>query len=159
MSRQKRQVFEELVDEIRRSQSATDRFDQAVAEALGLNRTDMRCVDVLERLGQLTAGRLAEATGLTTGAMTTALDRLERLGFARRVRDATDRRRVLVELTPEATARARPFYSEHMQMSERLYSRYSTEEMELLLRFVREGREFNELRAAQVEAQTRGDKA
>lgn len=159
MSRQKRQVFEELIDEIRRSQSATDRFDQAVAEALGLNRTDMRCVDVLERAGRLTAGQLAEATGLTTGAMTTALDRLERLGFARRVRDATDRRRVLVELTSEATERGRQFYSEHVQMSERLYNRYSTEEMEFLLRFVREGREFNERRAAQVEAQTRADKA
>jgi DNA-binding MarR family transcriptional regulator len=156
VSRHKRQVFAELVDEIRRSQSATDRFDQAVAEALGLNRTDMRCVDVLQRAGQLTAGQLAEATGLTTGAMTTALDRLERLGFARRVRDAADRRRVLVEIAPEASARAQQFYREHAQQAERLYNRYSTQELELLLRFVREGREFNELHAARLEAQTRG---
>ncbi|MGA2927062.1 MAG: MarR family transcriptional regulator [Solirubrobacteraceae bacterium] len=149
-------MFAELVDEIRRSQSATDRFDQAVAEALGLNRTDMRCVDVLQRAGQLTAGQLAEATGLTTGAMTTALDRLERLGFARRVRDAADRRRVLVEIAPEASAHAQQFYREHAQQAERLYNRYSTQELELLLRFVREGREFNELHAARLEAQTRG---
>ena len=51
MSRDKRQVFDELIDEVRRSQTATDRFDQAVADALGLNRTDMRCLDVLEREG------------------------------------------------------------------------------------------------------------
>ncbi|MGO9750213.1 MAG: MarR family winged helix-turn-helix transcriptional regulator, partial [Solirubrobacteraceae bacterium] len=74
MSRDKRQAFAELIDEVRRSQSATARFDQAVADALGLNRTDMRCIDVLHRAGPITAGRLAEETGLSAGAMTTALD-------------------------------------------------------------------------------------
>jgi DNA-binding MarR family transcriptional regulator len=83
--RAERKIFDELLDEVRRSQNATDRFDQAVADALGLNRTDMRCLDVLHREGAVTAGRLAEMTGLTTGAMTVALDRLERSGYARRV--------------------------------------------------------------------------
>ncbi len=154
MSRDKRQAFGDLIDEVRRSQSATDRFDQAVAEALGLNRTDMRCVDVLQRAGPMTAGRLAEETGLSAGAMTTALDRLERSGFARRVRDAGDRRRVLVELTPE-TMRVEAFYREHITEAERLYDRYNLEEIELLLRFVRDGREFNERRAAELERETR----
>ena len=98
---------------------ATDRFDHAVADALGVNRTDMRCMDMLEREGPLPAGRLAEAAGLTSGAMTTALDRLERAGFVRRVRDREDRRRVLVELTPEAGRVTTEFYSEHAAMSER----------------------------------------
>lgn len=155
MSRHKRHVFEELIDEIRRSQNATDRFDQAVADALGLNRTDLRCVDVLDREGPLTAGQLAHATGLTTGAMTTALDRLERAGYARRLRDATDRRRILVELTPQAGAHANQFYAEHAAEAERLYHRYSAEELELLLHFVREGREFNEQHAARVEEHNR----
>jgi DNA-binding MarR family transcriptional regulator len=159
MSRDKRRVFQELIEEVRRSQSATDRFDQAVAEALGLNRTDMRCLDVLQREGRMAAGHLAEATGLTTGAMTAALDRLERSGFARRVRDDADRRRVLVELTPKAAGIAAEFYSEHVAQSERLYQRYSEGELELLLRFVREGREFNELHAARVEAQNRSRRA
>src|SRR6476619_8108967 len=114
MSSQKRKVFEDLIDEVRRSQSATDRYDQAVADAVGLNRTDMRCLDVLQLEGPATAGALAEATGLTTGAMTVALDRLERAGYARRVRDGGDRRRVLVELTPELNSRAGEFYGEHM---------------------------------------------
>ncbi len=151
MSRNKRQVFEELIDEVRRSQNATDRFDQAVADALGLNRTDMRCLDVLEREAPVTAGRLAEATGLTTGAMTTALDRLERAGYARRVRDTADRRRVLVEATPQALRDAGRFYSSHVALSERLYHRYTEQQLELLLEFVRVGREFNERNAAQIE--------
>ena len=155
MSRDKRQVFVELIDEVRRSQSATARFDQAVADALGLNRTDMRCLDVLQREGAVSAGRLAEQTGLTTGAMTTALDRLERAGYARRTRDAEDRRRVLVELNQQALRSAGNFYSEHIAQSERLYRRYTQEQLEFLLQFVREGREFNELHAARVEKQNR----
>ncbi len=144
-------MFDQLLDEVRRSQSATDRYDQAVADALGMNRTDMRCLDVLQRGGRLTAGQLAEATGLTTGAMTTALDRLERLGYVRRLRDVADRRRVLVEITPTADTVASSYYTEHAEQAERLYHRYSADELELLLRFVREGREFNEEHAARLE--------
>jgi DNA-binding MarR family transcriptional regulator len=152
---QKRQLFDTLIDEVRRSQNATDRFDSAVAEALGLNRTDMRCLDVLQREGPVAAGHLAEATGLTSGAMTVALDRLERAGYARRVRDSTDRRRVLVELTPDLQAEAGQFYGEHIAMSERLYQRYTVEQLELLLEFVRQGREFNDRQAAALERRNR----
>ncbi len=155
MSRDKREAFAELIDEVRRSQSATARFDQAVAEALGLNRTDMRCIDVLQRAGPLTAGRLAEETGLSAGAMTTALDRLERAGYARRVRDSGDRRRVMVELTSEAIRAAEAFYSEHVAEAERLYDRFSLEQIELLLEFTRHGREFNERHAARLETRRR----
>lgn len=155
MSRQKREVFEELIDEVRRSQAATDRFDQAVADAVGLNRTDMRCLDHIQREGPVTAGALAEATGLTTGAMTVALDRLERAGYARRVRDRADRRRVLVELAPEASAHASGYYAPHQAEAERLYERYNIEQMELLLEFVRNGRQFNEREAALLEQENR----
>jgi DNA-binding MarR family transcriptional regulator len=155
MSRDKRSVFAELIDEIRRSQNATDRFDSAVAEALGVNRTDMRCLDVLEREGPVPAGRLAEATGLTSGAITSVLDRLERAGYARRVSDPSDRRRVLVELAPAAHERASGFYAEHLEQSQRLYQRYTHHQLELLLEFVRSGRQFNERRAAELEERNR----
>jgi DNA-binding MarR family transcriptional regulator len=159
LSSSKRKIFDELIDEVRRSQSATDRFDQAVADAIGLNRTDMRCLDVIQREGPVSAGRLADETGLTTGAITTVLDRLERAGYARRVRDADDRRRVLVELTPEAFHGAGDFYAEHIALAERNYGRYTERELELLLEFVREGRELNEREAAKLEAQRRGERA
>jgi DNA-binding MarR family transcriptional regulator len=155
MSSYKREVLGQLVAEVRRSQSATDRYDQAVADALGLNRTDMRCLDVIQHEGPITAGHLAEATGITSGAMTSALDRLEKAGYARRVRDAEDRRRVLVQLTPQAETIAQRFYSEHQAQAERLFERYTTAQMELLLGFVRAGREFNELAAARLERQNR----
>jgi DNA-binding MarR family transcriptional regulator len=154
-SSEKRQVFEELLNEVRRSQNATDRYDQAVADAVGLNRTDMRCVDILDREGPATAGQLAEAMGLTTGGMTTVIDRLERAGYARRVRDPSDRRRVLVELAPEALRNSGNFYQAHLEHSERLYRRYTQQELELLLEFVREGRLLNEREAARVEGRNR----
>jgi len=154
VSRRKRELYEELIDEVRRSQNATARFDNAVADAVGLNRTDTSCVDVIHREGRVTAGRLAEQTGLSSGAMTTALDRLERAGFARRVRDPGDRRRVLVELTPKA-AEMQQFYSEHAAYAERLYQRHTIEQLELLLHFVREGREFNERHAIELERRNR----
>jgi DNA-binding MarR family transcriptional regulator len=159
MSRRKQDVFEELLLEVRRSQNATDRFDQAVADAIGLNRTDMRCLDIVQMEGSVTAGRLAERSGLTTGAITTVIDRLEQRGLARRVRDPRDRRRVLVEVAPEATQGATNFYGGHMALAERMYRRYSQEQLELLLEFIREGREFNEQAAAQLEERTRSERA
>jgi len=155
MASRKRQVFAELIDEVRRSQGATDRFDQAVADALGMNRTDMRCTDVLDREGRVTAGRLAEVTGLTSGAITTVIDRLERAGMARRVPDPSDRRRVLVELTPETRERAGRFYAGHAERAEELYERYTEEQLTMLRDFVRQSREFNEHAAADLEKENR----
>jgi DNA-binding MarR family transcriptional regulator len=151
MSRDKHAIFLELIEEVRRSQSATARFDQAVGDALGLNRTDMRCLDTIDREGAVPAGRLAEETGLTSGAITTVIDRLERAGFARRVPDPGDRRRVLVELTPAARDIAQSFYAPHMAEAERLFNRYTLEQLEMLLEFVRNSREFNEREAAALE--------
>jgi DNA-binding MarR family transcriptional regulator len=155
LSNRKRALFHELLREVRASQTATDRFDQAVADTVGLNRTDMRCVDILDREGRLTAGQLAEQTGLTRGAVTTLIDRLERAGHVRRIRDTEDRRRVYVELTDETRRQGAQFYAEHAQLAESLYNRYTEAEIELLLEFVKRSREFNERKAAELEAQLR----
>ena len=69
----------------------------ALAEAAGLNTTDWYALSVLEQHAPLSSGALAERTGLTTGATTRLIDRLERAGHARRVADPADRRRVMVE--------------------------------------------------------------
>ena len=86
-------------------QDATDEMDEAVAGRLGLNRTDLRCLSVVSQAGPMTPSALADATGLTRAAMTTALDRLERAGYLRRVRDQQDRRSVRVELAKDSGER------------------------------------------------------
>ena len=58
-------------------QDATDEIDEAVARRLRLNRTDLRCLGVLSQAGAMSASALADAAGLTRGAMTTALDRID----------------------------------------------------------------------------------
>jgi DNA-binding MarR family transcriptional regulator len=83
--------------------------------------------------------------------MTAALDRLEASGYIRRVRDEHDRRRVLIELTDRAQ-NVGGFYAGHAAIASELYDNYTTDELLMLLRFVRRGREFNEERAAEVEA-------
>ena len=86
---------------------AASDFDERLAKKLKLSRTDMRCLDLIGRLGPMTAGRLAEESGLTTGAVTFILDRLEQSGMVTRRRDTEDRRRVWVEIVPDGAAAAR----------------------------------------------------
>jgi DNA-binding MarR family transcriptional regulator len=94
----------DLAGLIRQYQRDIDAFDQAVAERVGLNRTDFRCLDlVLDLIVSGTAAtprRLAEAAGLTPSTITSVLDRLEAAGYVRRVREPANRRQVLLELTP-----------------------------------------------------------
>lgn len=91
-------------------QRALDGFDQRVAERLGLNRTDMLCLELAMEDAARTPGEIAAAAGLTTGGVTTAIDRLERAGYVTRVRDSADRRRVLVRPTEHAIERAMGMY-------------------------------------------------
>ncbi|GJM74993.1 hypothetical protein HMSSN036_72090 [Paenibacillus macerans] len=74
---------------------------QTISEKIGLNATDHKCLDYLLKAGPVTAGRLAELTGLTTGAVTSVIDRLEQAGFATRDKDPNDRRKVLVKAVSE----------------------------------------------------------
>src|SRR5262245_4409010 len=93
----RRVLLAALNDSFRQLSTATILFHQAIADRLGLNVTDHKCADILLRTGPVTAGELARQTGLTTGAITGVIDRLEKAGFVRRIRDADDRRRVIVE--------------------------------------------------------------
>jgi DNA-binding MarR family transcriptional regulator len=91
-----------LIAALRISHNANDALDEAFAHLLQVNRTDGRCLDILHRVGRITAGDLAAHAGLTTGAITVVADRLEHAGYLRRVRQAGDRRKVHVELTERA---------------------------------------------------------
>ena len=76
----------------------------ATAQRLGLGATDFYCLNIVSLAGAATAGEIAARTGLTTGATTRLIDRLEAEGYVRRVRDPHDRRRVNVELAPDRQA-------------------------------------------------------
>src|SRR5215813_713559 len=102
--RHRDELLHELTLAGRRLSTATILFHQAVADRLGLNLTDHKCVDLLLLHGPLTAGELASMTALTTGAITAALDRLGRAGFVRREADPGDRRRVVVRPVPGRVA-------------------------------------------------------
>ena len=80
-----------------RLSTATVLFHSAVAARLGLNVTDIKCYSLIRQMGPMTAGELAEQTGLTTGAITGVIDRLEKEGLVQRGRDSADRRRVIIQ--------------------------------------------------------------
>ena len=88
-------ILEALNHAMRRSGAQWSLFSQAVAARVGISASDFECLDLVILEGAVTPGRLAEASGLTTGAITGVIDWLERAGFVRRDPDPTDRRRVL----------------------------------------------------------------
>ncbi|HWJ43086.1 MAG TPA: MarR family transcriptional regulator [Solirubrobacterales bacterium] len=102
----KRQLIGDLIAAFRASGNQDSAFDNLAADRLGVNRTDLHCLNAIENAAGLTAGELAAEVGLTSGAVTGVVDRLERAGYARRVPDPADRRRVKIEVTPEFYARA-----------------------------------------------------
>ena len=91
----------ELEEAMRRSSAQGVLYGQAVANVAGIANSDLECMDILYLEGRVTAGRLAEVTGLTTGAITGVVDRLEKAGLVRRERDETDRRKVFIAVVPE----------------------------------------------------------
>jgi DNA-binding MarR family transcriptional regulator len=131
-------------------QRAVDRYDELVASQLGINRSDLRCLDLLHESGTMTAGQLAAGSGLTSGATTRMLDRLERAGYLRRRSDSGDRRRVLVELTPRARGLAADLYGSFETAAEGL-GRYRPDQLALLREFLEGGRRKYEEQAARLE--------
>lgn len=110
---------------------------ELVARKLGLNATDTRSLDLITRAeGELTAGDLGRATGLTTGAITGILDRLESAGYVERIRDANDRRRVIVRARPEAAGRVARLYEGLGAAMTKLVSGYTTAELQLISGFL-----------------------
>jgi len=147
----KRGLIHEVIAAIRASQTATDAFDHAVADYVGLDRTAYRCLDILDQEGPMTAGRLAERARLSPGAMTALLDRLERRGLARRTRDTKDRRRVLVEVTPQLRQMAAELYGTPEEGADALAA-YTDEQLEFLISFLRGNVAYQEERMRRLEA-------
>jgi DNA-binding MarR family transcriptional regulator len=137
LSSDKRVAFEAMVAAIRDSQSAADMMEEAYDNLLGINRTDGRCLDILQRLGPLTAGQLAREAGLTTGAVTPLLDRLEAAGYVRRRRDQADRRKVFVEITELANRMGQLVYSEMAAFGQKSSFEMPIADMRVITSFLR----------------------
>jgi len=131
-------LMQELEHAVRRSSGSGAIFGQTVANYAGISSSDHECIDFLNLEGRVTAGRLAEVTGLTTGAITGVIDRLEKAGFVRRERDAQDRRKVFIAIVPENVARISKCYEPIQKAMLELWSRYSDAELQLLIRFADE---------------------
>jgi DNA-binding MarR family transcriptional regulator len=130
-----------FVREVRQFNGLGASFFRAAAGQIGMNVTDLQVVDILDVTGQATAGRLAELTGLTTGAITQILDRLEKDGFVRRERDPEDGRRVIVRLTPseEAGKKIAPVFESVEQDWSQVASDYDDDQLAVLVEFLQRG--------------------
>ena len=148
MSRDKR-IFE-IIGLDRANQVLTHLMDEKAAEYLGLNRTDANAIDVIDQHGRITAGDLARALRLTTGAVTTVVDRLERAGFARRVADAGDRRRVLIEVTPIVHESAGRIYGRIEDMLS-TWDDFTDADLDAVRRFQERSRTWTEERLANLD--------
>lgn len=120
----------------RRLSCETIMFHQSVADRLGLNVTDHKCVDFLLLHGPRTAGELAQLTSLTTGAITAVVDRLEKAGFVRREADPTDRRRVIVHPVIERLTEIGQLFGDLSARIDELAADYSQAELDVIIDFM-----------------------
>ena len=133
-------------------------FNQAVADRLGMNPTDLQCLNTLSETGPVAAGRLAEESGLTTGAVTGVIDRLERAGYVWRERDPNDKRRVIVHPVPDrARGEIAPIYASIGQSFAEMCSRYDEGELALILDFVTRSHSLNREETARLRGRTPGE--
>ncbi|MEW2083202.1 MarR family transcriptional regulator [Streptomyces sp. NPDC005283] len=153
--------------QLRLLQQSFDAFDEAAAARLGLNRTDLRCLDLVLGAGQwaggegpggegpageLSAGELSAALKLSPAATTTVIDRLERAGLVTRSRDAANRRRVLVTATDAARAAEAEVYLPVGAAGAEALSRYDEDQLATILDFLQAARRVQEGQVARLGA-------
>ena len=151
------QAKSDLIDElIARYRTAANRdvaFDKLAAERLGVSVTDLHCLNIVESRHGLTAGELATESGLTTGAVTAVIDRLERAGYARRVRDERDRRKVKVEVTDTFYARAAAIWGPvAAEWQAAMADRFSAAELATIVEFLEQVDALGQRHAARLAA-------
>ena len=110
-------------------------FHQAVGQFLGINVTDMKCLDLITLKGSASPSELAQHTGLSTGATTAMIDRLEKAKLVVRHRHPEDRRGTTVALSKEAARKLPILFGSLSRAMERLASSYSKTELEVLVDF------------------------
>lgn len=121
---------------LRRLTTEVDALDARAAQYFDVHRTDLNCLDLIASRGPLTPSELAHAMSLTSGGMSLALDRLERAGLARRVRNPDDRRSVLVEATDLTRRRGQEFFGPLAAVERQLLARHSQRELRAIHAFL-----------------------
>ncbi|MGH3171951.1 MAG: MarR family winged helix-turn-helix transcriptional regulator [Trebonia sp.] len=137
--RERRRLESEFLLAMRRAGSVMQLLGAASAEQIGINVTDLNCLNILALTGRMTAGDLARVSGLTTASITGVIDRLEEAGFVHRERDAADRRRVLIHLDPGRGLREiAPVFMPVVAAWRAAVAGYSDEQLDFLLGFQRQ---------------------
>jgi DNA-binding MarR family transcriptional regulator len=131
-------------------QTASDQVDQAVSTAIGLNRTDARCLSCLLTRGPMTAGDLAATAGIAPTTLTFAVDRLTQAGYTERQRDPADRRRVLITASDKALRFAEQMWSRTIAETQVQLSKYTLQQLELLTDFVTDQVELQRRQAQRI---------
>lgn len=124
MSTRKARAALRLTTALRIASAQSLLISQAVAAKVGLNTTDLECLDIIQTGQLISAGEIAKKTGLTTGAVTTLIDRLEKAGYVKRQADPNDRRRVLIAIRPERLQPLADVYAPLQAAMEALYRDY-----------------------------------
>jgi DNA-binding MarR family transcriptional regulator len=146
----KAELMERLMLALRRSSAAGVLHGQTIARQAGINSTDMECLDLILMGGPATAGEIGRRTGLSSGAVTGLIDRLEKLGLVERTADPNDRRKVVVKVREDRIGPiARPFEPLGKRM-QALLATYSREELKLLLDFTERSGEIVQARVAEL---------
>ena len=120
---------------LRRSSAAGVLHGQTIARRVGVNSTDLECLDLILMNGPSSAGEIARHTGLTSGAVTGLIDRLERLGLVERTADPADRRKVLVRVREDRIGPIAALYAPLEKAMQTLLAGYGKEELKVLIDF------------------------
>lgn len=130
-----KELIEEASQSVQRAGTLTVLHTNAIASHIGISATEFEAMDIISRNQPITAGQLAEYCGLTTGAITGIVDRLERGRFVRRERDPSDRRRVFIVPVedPERSRKVRELYRPISKAFEQCMNRYTPEQIRVFL--------------------------
>ena len=142
----------ELMMAVRKFTRSTLLLQHIIAEDMGLHVTDAECIDFLQEMGPSTAGDLAKATRLTTGAITNVIDRLEKAGFVKRSPDPKDRRKVIVSFLPQKHTRTKAHYGALAGAVQKLFSEYDEQQLKFLLQHTRALTEIYQAQTKQIES-------
>lgn len=145
-------VASRLMLALRRSSAVGVLHSQAVARRIGINSTDLECLDLIVMGGPATAGEIGRRTGLTSGAVTGLIDRLERQGLVERTADARDRRKVLVKVREDRIGEFAVYFEPMQRAMNGLLARYDADQLGLIADFIERAIDLSMLRVTELNA-------